>query len=348
MTLDIDVIDVSSDFDAVNDRLYNEGLTDGLPVVPPSRARVERMLKATHLAPETNLGQFPPSYCDTTIASVAVNAVMAGALPEYFPVIIAAVKALLEPQLNCYAINTTTHPVTALLVVNGPIIEELRLNSGYNVFGQGWRANQTIGRAVRLCMVNIGGGTPGHGDRATHGHPGKVSFCIAENEGASPFEPFHVRRGFRAEESIVTVFGAEGPHEINDHRSTTAASVLTTCADTFETIGNNNAYLSGGEIVLVLGPEHAQTIARSGWDVRKVQEYLFAKARNPAAKLRAVDKLRHIDPKQINIDDPNELVPLVNSPDDVIVLVAGGAGKHSMAIHSFGITRSVSVPIERP
>ncbi|MBG6120148.1 MULTISPECIES: hypothetical protein [unclassified Sphingobium] len=347
MTLPLDVLDISADFEACNDRLYGEGLTDGLPVVPPTRARVERMLAATHLAPDTNLGAFPPAYCDATVASIAVNAVMAGALPEYFPVILASIQALLDPQVNCYAINTTTHPVTAMLVVNGPIVQELKLNSGYNVFGQGWRANQTIGRAVRLCMVNIGGGTPGHGDRATHGHPGKISFCIAENEAASPFAPLHVRRGYMAEESTVTIFGAEAPHEINDHRSTHAASVLTTCADTFATIGNNNAYLSGGEIVLVLGPEHAQTIARSGWDVRKVQEYLFAKARNPAAKLRAVDKLRHIDPRQINIDDPDEMVPLVNSPEDVVVIVAGGAGKHSMAIHSFGITRSATVAIER-
>jgi hypothetical protein len=233
-----------------------------------------------------------------------------------------------------------------MIVVNGPVVDALKLNSGYNVFGQGWRANQTIGRALRLCMVNIGGGIPGHGDRATHGHPGKLSYCIAENAPASPFPPLHVRRGFAAGASTVSVFGAEAPHEINDHRSATAAGVLTTCADTFATIGNNNAYLSGGEIVLVLGPEHAQTIARSGWNVRKIQEYLFVKARNPAAKLSAVDKLRHIDPAQINGADPGELVPLVNAPDDVVVIVAGGAGKHSMAIHSFGITRSVTRLIE--
>lgn len=347
MDLDLDVLAVPGGFDAVNDALYERGMTDGLPVVPPTRERVERMLHGTHRSPSENLGLFPPAYSEITISAIAVNAVMAGCRAEYLPVVITAIEAMLEPSFNLYGLNATTHPVTPLIIVNGPIVDAIKLNYGYNVLGQGWRANATIGRAVRLAMINIGGGRPGDGDRATHGHPGKFSYCIAENEKRNPWEPLHVQRGFGLHESTVTVFGAEAPHEVNDHTSSTGAGILTVSADVLATLGNNNAYLTTGEICLIIGPEHADTLYRDGWTLSRIRQYLFGKARNRAEKLRAVGKLDKLITKDYNPLDDEELIPLTSTPDDIVLLVAGGAGKHSMAIPSFGMTRSVTKRVEQ-
>src|SRR5690606_2538986 len=136
-------------------------------------------------------------------------------------VVVAAIDAMLDPEFNLYGINATTHPVAPMVMVNGPLVNDLRINYGYNVLGQGWRANATIGRALRLAMINMGGGRPGVGDMATHGHRGKYSYCMAENEAMSPWDPFHVRRGFGRSTSTVTLFGVEAPHEVNDHTSVT-------------------------------------------------------------------------------------------------------------------------------
>jgi hypothetical protein len=264
------------------------------------------------------------------------------------PVIEAAVEAMIDDSFNCYGINATTHPVAPLLVLNGPIVDTLNVNYGYNAFGQGWRANATIGRAVRLLLVNVGGGVPGEMDRATHGHPGKYSYCVAENERASPWEPLHVRRGFDADESTVTVLGAEAPHEINDHVHGDAAGILGVAADVFATVGNNNTHHSGGEIALVLGPEHAETVAGDGWTVEDVQWYLYDQARNTVADLRAAGIYDNYTlDRRFRLEESTDArIPLVERPDDVVVFVAGGAGKHSLALHSFGETRSVTRAVD--
>jgi hypothetical protein len=335
--------DIEGDFETVNDRLYERGLTDGLPVVPPTRSRVDAMLEAVDREPDEVVGVIPPKYGDATVENVAASAVMAGCQPSYLPVILAAVEAMCEEQFNLYGINATTHPAAPLVVVNGPVVEELNINYGYNVFGQGWRANATIGRAVRFVLMNVGGATPGEMDRATQGHPGKFAYCIAENESSSPWEPFHLARGYDPDKSVVTVVGAEAPHEINDHVSDTATGILTVAADTMATIGNNNAYLSNSEITLVLGPEHANTVSDDGFSRRDVQEYIYDFARNRLGKLRTGGMYGiHDWPDRFETQDDEAMIPLVSSPEEVNVLVAGGAGKHSMGIHSFGETMSVS------
>lgn len=341
--LDID----ATDFESVNEALYRENVTDGLPVVPPTRERVEEMLEGTDRDPGDVVGVVPPRYGDATVEKIAINAVMAGCKPSYIPILIAAVEAMTEEPFNLYGVNATTHPVAPMLVVNGPVVEDQRINYGYNVFGQGWRANSTIGRAMRLILINVGGGHPGQMDRATQGHPGKFSFCIAENERKSPWEPFHVRRGFDAEESTVTVFGAEAPHEINDHVSGNGDGILTVTSDVLATVGNNNAYYTQGELTVVFGPEHAETIARDGYTVDDVRNFIYDHARNRLSKLKVGGMYGiHDWPDRFDIDDPDARIPLVESPDRVNVLVAGGAGKHSMAIHSFGETRSVTKSID--
>lgn len=342
-------IDVATDdVEAVTDQLYRAGMTDGLPVVPPTPDRVERMLTGSRRDPDEALGVLPPKYGEATVEKVAINAVLAGCRPAYMPVIEAAVEAMIDDSFNCYGINATTHPVAPLLVLNGPIVDTLNVNYGYNAFGQGWRANATIGRAVRLLLVNVGGGVPGEMDRATHGHPGKYSYCVAENERASPWEPLHVRRGFDADESTVTVLGAEAPHEINDHVHGDAAGILGVAADVFATVGNNNTHHSGGEIALVLGPEHAETVAGDGWTVEDVQWYLYDQARNTVADLRAAGIYDNYTlDRRFRLEESTDArIPLVEHPDDVVVFVAGGAGKHSLALHSFGETRSVTRPID--
>ena len=336
-----------SDFESANEALYRENMTDGLPVVPPTRERVEEMLEGTAREPDEVVGVIPPRYGDATVEKIAINAVMAGCEPAYMPVLLAALEAMTEEPFNLYGVNATTHPVAPLIVVNGPVVDDLRINYGYNVFGQGWKANSTIGRAIRLVLVNVGGGQPGEMDRATHGHPGKFSFCIAENERKSPWDPLHVRRGFDADESTVTVFGAEAPHEINDHVSDRGDGVLTVASDVLATIGNNNAYYTQGELTLVFGPEHAETIARDGYSVEEVRKLVYDHARNRLSKLKAGGMYGiHDWADRFDVQDPDARIPLVESPDRVNVLVAGGAGKHSMAVHSFGETRSVTKAID--
>lgn len=340
--LDID----GADFESVNKALYRENMTDGLPVVPPTRERVEEMLGGIDRDPDDVIGTIPPRYSNATVEKIAINAIMAGCKPKYMPVLLTALKAMTEDQFNLYGVNATTHPVAPLVVVNGPIVDDLRINYGYNVFGQGWRANSTIGRAVRLILVNVGGGQPGQMDRATQGHPGKFSFCIAENEQKSPWDPLHVRRGFDENESTVTVFGAEAPHEINDHVSERGDGILTVASDVIATIGNNNAYYTQGEVTVVFGPEHAETIARDGYSVEEIQNFIYDHARNRLSKLKSGGMYGiHDWAERFDVQDPDARIPLVESPDKVNVLVAGGAGKHSMAIHSFGETHSVTKPI---
>jgi hypothetical protein len=188
------------------------------------------MLAWTDRDREVEIGTIPPRQGIVTVEKLAVNAVMAGCRPEYFPVVLAATEAMLDERFNLYAVQCTTHPCAPLLILNGPIARELDVNSRYNAFGPGCRANATIGRAVRLILQNVGGGTPGVLDRATQGQPAKYSYCIAEDELENPWSPLHVERGFDPATSTVTVCGAENPHNLNDHVSTASRGILTMIA----------------------------------------------------------------------------------------------------------------------
>jgi hypothetical protein len=262
-------------------------------------------------------------------------------------VIVAALQALADPRFNLKAVQTTTHPCTPLIIVNGPIARRLGVNGGANALGQGARANAVIGRAVRLTLQNIGGGTPGQGDRATHGHAGKFSYCLAENEQASPWDSLAVERGFAPGESCVTVCGSEAPHNVNDHGSTSAEHLLLALAGTAATPGNNNIYL-GGEPLVLLGPEHAATLAASGWSKRDFKRAFWERAR---VRLDAVSpenlaRFAIIDPERFRARPPDTLVALAPTAEDVMVVVAGGPGKHSAIVPTFGATRSVTLRIE--
>ena len=215
-----------------------------------------------------------------TLEKLAVNAVMAGCEPACFPIVLAAVEAMLDPAFNLYGVQATTHPVAPLLIVSGPYGRRVGVHGGSGCFGPGFRANATIGRAVRLILLNVGGAWPGRHDMATQGSPAKFSYCIAENVEASPWEPLHGG-------DVVTVYGGEPPHNVNDHVSTTAAGILTTIADTAVSLGSNVGwYFAQGQLLVVLGPEHARTIAGDGLGRRDVQQFVFETARQPLGHMK--------------------------------------------------------------
>jgi hypothetical protein len=321
-------------YEEIDAHYQERAWTDGLPIVPPTEALVGEFLRWTDRDPRDVVGVLPPRQGEATVERIAVNAVMAGCRPDYLPVILTAIEALADPRFNLDSIQATTHPVAPLLVVNGPIARELGLNAGYNAFGQGARANVTIGRAVRLVLMNVGGGLPGTGDRSTQGSPAKIAYCVAENEAENPWEPLHVEAGFPPDVSVVTAFGCEGPHNIQDHYSNTGLGLLRTVAGAMGQAGSNNL-LGAGWPLLSLGPEHAATIARDGYTKRQVKEFLFEHARFPLARL-GVEYQRYQVERRGAVDGPDTMLPIVRAPEDIGVIVVGGAGKHSAWQPTFG------------
>ena len=322
------------EYEEIDAHYQERGWTDGLPIVPPTETRVLEFLEHTARDAREVVGVLPPRQGEATIERIAVNAVMAGCRPEYFPVVLAAIEALADPKFNLDSVQATTHPVATLLVVNGPIARTLGIQAGYNAFGQGFRANVTIGRAVRLVLMNVGGGLPGSGDRATQGSPAKIAYCVAENEAESPWEPLHVEAGLSRDSSTVTVFGAEGPHNIQDHYSNTALGVLLTVAGAMGQAGSNNL-LGRGWPLLSLGPEHAATIAKEGYTKQRVKEFLYEHARYPLKRLGLEYQRQQIERWGVK-DAPDTMVPIVRRPEDISIIVAGGAGKHSCWQPTFG------------
>ena len=323
-----------------------QGWSDGLPLIVPTVDRVEAAVAASGVAAGTSLGIVPPSNRTAPIEAVAANAVMAGCLPEVMPVVVAAVRAMLAPDFNLQALATTTHPVTPLVMVHGAVTDRLGFNGAANVFGQGNRANGTVGRAIRLIIQNIGGAIPGETDRATQGSPTKYTYCMAENADESPFPTFHERRG-GGQTGAVTVFGGEGPHNVNDHGSNDAHGLLRTIAGTMATLGCNNVY-TRGPMLVVLGPEHAAVMAREGYDADKVAAALAEMALADVSDVSAGNMERYIriSPHVFAELPADNKVTVVDGPEDILVVVAGGPGKHSVVVPSFGETVPTTVDVD--
>ena len=342
-------IEAQDDFDAINELVLARGWGDGLPVVPPTEARVRPMLQYCDRPWDEPIAKIAPRYGEATPLRLAANAVMAGCEPRYFPLLMLAIEAMCEEPFNLYGIQATTHLCAPLLIVNGPVAHELAINAGHNAFGPGARANATIGRAIRLALLNIGGATPGTGDMSTFGAPSKFSYVVAENETASPWSPLHVERGYPALASTVTVVGAECPHNVNDHESLTAEGVLTTIAGTMGIAGSNDVYYAAHPVV-VMGPEHAHTVAQGGYSKTDARRFLQAHAHLPLSKFSRENierRLRVTWKARFANAGPDAPVPLVQDADDIILIVVGGAGKHSAYIPTFGATRSVMRPLKR-
>jgi hypothetical protein len=324
-------------YDELLDEFESREWGDGLPIVPASLDRVTKFVDASGRPASEIVGLIPPVWGEATIEKIAVNAVMAGCRPEYMPVIVAAVEAMIDERFNLYGVQATTHPCAPLLLVLGPEARRLNVNGGSGAFGPGWRSNATLGRAIRLILLNIGGARPGPIDRCTQGSPSKYSYCVTENEEESPWEPYRVSRGFAHADSVVAVAGLEPLHSINDHGSTSGEEILITIAGSIATAGANSLYLGGPEGFLFLGPEHARQIADDGFSRSDVQQFLFEKARTPVDKIGA-GQLVHLRKQHegnphyaelgLGSADMTDLPNLVQ-PTSLSVLVVGGAGKFS-------------------
>jgi hypothetical protein len=341
------LVETDSAFERVNEYFYDRGWTDGLPIVPPTAERVAAMLSGMPWRHADDLiATVPPRMGRATMQQIAVNAVMAGAKAEYLPVIVAALQAVSEPEYGLSHRQTTTHAGAPLIIVNGPVVERLRINCGRGLFGPGWRANATIGRALRLILVNVGGAGPGV-DASQTGHPGKYTYCIGEYEAANPWEPLHVERGYAREQSVVTLVNTEAPHSMTENIQTDADEIIGTFASSMATLGVNNLY-SQGTPVLVLGIEHAEHIAAAGWSKHDVQQALFERARQPWGLMKNRGKSKGPRfPEFVDRTDDRSMVPIVREPKDLVVIVAGGAGGKSMFLPTAGgQSLAVSRPIE--
>jgi len=270
--------------------------------------------------------------------------VLAGCTPDCLPVLVSAVRALGHPELNLRGVNATTHPVAPLLIVSGEVVERVGYNAGLGAFGPGNRANATTGRALRLVLLHIAGATPGPGDASTQGGPAKYSYCVAENLAASPWESYPASVGVDAP-SAVTLHCGEGPHNVHDMESDAPAPILDKMASAMATLGQNNAPISQGEYFVALSPEHAATAASHDWGRRDVSAYLFQRARIPARTFKRAFNSRAWDPWMHAVPD-DDLLPMTGHPDHIRVFVCGGAGKHSCFVPSWGMTKSVTLPVE--
>ncbi|MEA3214232.1 MAG: hypothetical protein QOJ19_388 [Acidimicrobiia bacterium] len=342
------VLEAADEYAAV-ELLHDLSCTDGLPVIVPTQERVERMVLSSGLDGDMVLGEMGPNLGAATIERIAIAAVMAGCLPDHFPVVIAAVKAVSDPVFDLTEVQATTHCLAPLLLVNGPARAACGpIASGFGALGPGFRANAAIGRALRLCMINIGGGRPGTSDMALLGHPGKFTYCMAEAEETSPFEPLHVARGFAPEDSTVTVVGVEAPHSVicvtDADNPDSPLWLLRTLAGALANIGANNSHLRGGSAVVVLNPDHATVLADAGYDRHKIAEALCGLAGHKRGALRA------INPAMAGRGSDDDFSACFRSPEDLVIVHGGGNGLYSMVMPSWcagpHANRSVSKVIE--
>jgi len=335
----VEIADAEDDVEAMFDR----GWTDGLPVVAPTEARVLRMLTGTTRAPGDVVAVVPPDLVDVTVEKVAINAVMAGCRPEHLPWVIAALEAVCTNEFNIHGVLATTMPVGPVIICNGPGTRDIGMNSGINVLGQGNRANLTIGRAVQLVIRNIGGGRPGEVDRATHGNPGKISFCFAENEVESPISSLAVERGFAATDNVVTVFAGEGPRCIVDQLARDPEQLANTMAACLRTLHNPKIVMAF-DTILIVGPEHARVFADAGWDRQRILAELHARLQIPGSELvRGADGMAEGVPAHLK----DATLPKFRPGGILLVHAGGGAGLFSAMIGGWANGDIGSQPVSR-
>jgi hypothetical protein len=349
-------VEVRDNFQGALDAIeayYERDWTDGLPIVPPTTELVRRMLAAVDREPDEVLGAVAPRMAEATIEAVAINAVMAGCKADYFPVVLAAIEAVLEPSFNIGGVQATTNPLAPLVIVSDKLGAELGFNSGYNCFGQGNRANATVGRAVRLVLSNLGGGHPGTGDKSTMGQPAKYSFCVAESP-LSPWRPLHVDQGLPKDKDGVTILacnyypveaynrrgrmgkggqvaGAGLPVPEADEADTNSdVEILESYAEAVIFYPGTQCANFGGQVGIVINPHLAQILAKKGWHRRDIQLYLYENARIPRGSLppltsQAKGLAKERWPLWFNLADPQMPVPLVKKPEDYIIICCGDA-----------------------
>ena len=327
------------DLDDAIELFFAKGLTDGLPIVPPTEGRVMRMLAATGRHPQEVVAVVPPNLVPVTVEKVAINAVMAGCKPEYLPVVLASVEAACEERFNLHGVVATTYFPAPLIIVNGPVRHRIGMNAGHNALGQGNRANATIGRALPLVIRNVGGGRPGEIDKCTLGHPGKYTYCFAENEEANPWQPLHVERGFRVEDSTVTLFAAEAPRAVMDQASRSARSLCESLGRAIASVMHPKLH-GFVDAILVLAPEHVQKCVADGWGKAEIRRAIQEVTARPLRELLPDERCAEgIPPKVLGfagevpaamLDVP---IPKFRSDEQLTIVVAGSdAGMFSAII----------------
>jgi hypothetical protein len=332
--------------------LFERGVTDGLPGVPPTRERVEQALAAAGRRADELVALVPPNYGRATVEKIAVNAVMAGCRPEYLPVVLAAVEAVCDEAFDLHGVSATTNAPAPLIVINGPLRKTLDVNCGAGVFGPGWRANATIGRALRLVCVNIGGATPGVVSMSTLAHPGRYTYCIGEWEEQNPWEPLHVEHGFEPGESTVAVLAADAPLGVYDHRSRTAPDLLSTIAGSMAVIMNHKM-THWGDTLLVVGPEHARTLAEDGWGKAEIRRFLFERLQRPVRELvpgrdGGEGLPEHVLKKFGHPEQDDTRVPKFRAPEHIKIVVAGGtAGRFSAIVPGWSFSKGSNLVLRR-
>ncbi len=332
-----------ADLDDEMEVLFERGVTDGLPVTPPTEGRVLRMLEGTRRSPDDIVAVVAPDLVEVSVEKVAINAVMAGCLPEHLPWVLAALEAVCTDDFNIHGVLATTMPVGPVLICNGPGTRAIGLNSGVNVFGQGTRANLSIGRAVQLIVRNVGGGRPGGVDRATHGNPGKLSFCFAEDEIGSPFTSLAVSRGFAADVDTITAFAGEGPRCIVDQLARDPDQLANTFAACLRTLHHPKLVI-GFDCVLIVGPEHARVFAEAGWDRQMLLDELHRRLRIPGSELiRGAGNMAEGVPEWLAGETLGKF-----GPDGLLLVHAGGgAGLFSAMIGGWANGDLGSKPVTR-
>jgi hypothetical protein len=327
--------------------LWERGLTDGLPVVPPTGERVVAMLEHTRRDPQELVAIVPPYDGEATVEKVAVNAVMAGCPAEVLPIVLAAVEAACAEEFALQGVQATTHAVGPTVIVSGPLAAQVGMNSAGNCLGQGNRANLTIGRALQLVVSNIGGSKPGFEDRSAFGQMGKLASCFAERIEDSPWEPLSVERGLPAGETGVTVMATEAPRLLVDQLARDPDGLCASLAMALENIGHPKLRLAF-DALLVVGPEHGRVFAQAGWSRQRVREKLFELTMSPAGELArgAGGSPEGID--QRFVTDPAMPVPKFAAPERILVAHAGGdAGLFSMVYGGWVSGEVGSTPVTR-
>jgi hypothetical protein len=311
---------------------------DALPVIPPTVEKVEAMVQAAGLSPQTVIARIPPMYGEATVEKIAANAVMAGCVPEMMRVLLPLVRAASDERFNIHGVQATTHFAAPLVMINGPVRQELGFWSRQNVFSNVARANSSLGRAFQLILLNIGGGRPDGIDMSALGNPGKFSFCIAENEEENPWEPFHVTRGLKREQSAVSLFAAEPPRGVSEHNAPQGKTVLETISFALATVWSYRMCLMP-EAIVVLCPEHVKTIHRDGFSKEQTRQFLFENTGIPVRHYSAMERAEGSqlvgNYKEITIRG-ERCYQKFRSPEAISIFVTGGtAGKFSAVIGSW-------------
>ncbi|HEU4370652.1 MAG TPA: hypothetical protein VFV05_20715 [Methylomirabilota bacterium] len=335
--------DAAQDPRALIEAYYDAGYTDGLPVVPPSDASIEAMLAAGGFRGDEVIGEIAGRNTVVTADKVAINAVMAGCRPEYLGVVVAAIRGLCHPDFAYHGPASSTGGSAMVLIVNGPVARRLGINSGNNAFGQGHRPNATIGRAVRLTMMNVMNTRPGLLDRATLGTPGKYSFCFAEHEEDHLWEPLHVARGLRPEDSAVTLYASNSLYQVYNQLAAEPEPLLHCFADALCNLGSPNVK-GFNQSLLVLAGEHAAVLRAAKWSRRQVQDFLVEHARRRLADLKRARRL----PGAVAAADETTWRHVFERPEDILIVFAGGrAGSWSACLPGWGNkwTRAVTTRI---